>query len=445
MKLELWIIIAIIVVAIILLILFFVIYTCSHSKKKKEEVSAVTGMTTTPNIVHNTRINEFTENENKLIEEGKNRELVDNYRNTLINVRGAVDNARDDVIMEGDINNIVFLLGRNPIHNTIMENLVGGFERGIGGAFDEDQLFDMANIDFEYNFEVFDNIFQQQVDPLFRDTIDVLGNRTTSWRVNTAKEASDNKKEAVENYFDLSKKVKSDTQNVHDSNVNKHLKETYTQLKKDDFLITKKGGFDEILRFIGNSKLDDVKRDNARKALYHIRDSPLKVFSLGNDVYLRDILLLVWNRAYHPDNDENAKDIRESVVESLADCVENKQIVCSGGVAARLLSSLGLLDHDENVGITQSTEMYRNEIFGEAKKIFDDELKNAEKLGDENTKLFARSFADLSVKDEEITKETREKFYQNVEKKVDDTLNGYDPKYIPIGMKKEIMAGFDII
>lgn len=237
----------------------------------------------------------------------------------------------------------------------------------------------------------------------------------------------------TEHFMKISQKHTNDKQNVHDSGVNKDMRETYAKIKNS----TSKYSIEDIKKYVeknitGAKKqkvLDVVARMNADGHVSSVGDSE------------KNILLNVWNRAYDSRNSANRDNIMESVVDNLNDCWENGTIICTGGRCSRIISSLVLLDYDDNIGKVQTTEQYKNEVFSEANRAFQEEINTATQSDDKMLSDYGKSFNDPSIDDSTVLESMKEDLHKRVEIKVDAIIEK-NKDHIPPEMKTEVMAGF---
>ena len=210
---------------------------------------------------------------------------------------------------------------------------------------------------------------------------------------------------AATEYFDRAKQVRSDKQNVHDTAVNIHLRDTFAKLHHDT-------SHDAELHAFMNAKLSNAAKETLR---FIVTENPV-VYSLGGNARLADVLYRVWSRSYAPENANNAAALRDALAAAIEDCIENGSRVCTGGITARLLASPILLDHDPSIGHVETLEQYKNDILTKASKLLEDLTREA------GTKLSEAAFAD------------------EYSRRVDAMLEAVEPQFRPAGIKDMIMA-----
>ncbi len=156
-----------------------------------------------------------------------------------------------------------------------------------------------------------------------------------------------------------------DVQNVHDTTINKTVKHSIENIKKDTKITY---NFNEIIDMFNieiiKLNLSNTKLSNIKKVINSIRQDKNK--SIYNNMKSSELLELVGNRIFNS-TDENYKDtcINNLALE-LNDCVENNNVVCSTGVFNRVLNSLNFIDKDVNV---KSTNVLNDEMMNKCSLI----------------------------------------------------------------------------
>lgn len=202
-----------------------------------------------------------------------------------------------------------------------------------------------------------------------------------------ANNTSNNRAETADKYLENSKGWNVDRQNVHDSHVQNTLRETVQTLGQLDAEIIappdEQDPWSAAKTYIETNpqKFTDAKRNNALFALNTIRGSH-GVHS-GMDYPENKIFEMTWRRVYHPKNQmgEHASNIKDMIVENLADCTvdfgqNNKGTVCASGRIGRTLSSLTMTDADTALGGggAMTIDAIRNETFEYAQKAIKHQL-----------------------------------------------------------------------
>lgn len=264
-----------------------------------------------------------------------------------------------------------------------------------------------------------------------------LGRANTTNTTNTIKKRSSkpkkpdqtNKQYAQEQFYEP-KNVRSDPQNVHETQVSNDLQKIYNHIlyenNKEDMIT---GGIDnrqgvtiESIREAINSRnfSDESER---RRAL-----SVLETMSKGGEVTKlndneRNILLNVWKRIHSSDNDHQRANLQESLIDSLSSGMEKNYfgdyaMVCANGRCARVINSLTLLDANKDISKPPVTkEIMKNEIFSKSYRILEDQLKKA-------PVDVAKAYNGLTPEsqiDEDLNKRVEE-FTKNVKDKIEKQI-----------------------
>ena len=293
---------------------------------------------------------------------------------------------------------------------------------------------------------IIDDVIQQNPYDLYRahntnlaEQTALLNDYSTQWKKNRVVTTKPkNKKEGVNKFIKLSTNIKSDTQNVHDTAVNKDMLHTYNTLIRDQRKIECPESIADIERAIAAAP-GDIKKA-AEKVYQRIIKNDHKIYSLGDNVKLKDVMILVWNRHNDQRNKHMADEMKKSFISALADGIENGRVVCSGGLATRLLSSLVLLDHNNDMGKVLTADQYKADIYDAASKLFDKFLEQAKR--DDKTKPFADTFTDPDIDENNVPRAAKDLFYDRLSKQIDKLLLTYNPKHVPRDAKENIMAGF---
>ena len=139
---------------------------------------------------------------------------------------------------------------------------------------------------------------------------------------------------------------RNDTQNVHDSGVNRYIIDA---VKKLDNQVLRP--FDdihaEILAYLNSSTHECVA--DALDVLKMIKDT--NMYHDGTHKTETEILSLVWQRIHEPVNAQCINDLKESLLTQLIDCKTDGMIMCGGGRIARILQTLECIDAEDIVNL----------------------------------------------------------------------------------------------
>ncbi len=165
----------------------------------------------------------------------------------------------------------------------------------------------------------------------------------------------------------------SDSQNVHDNSIFGELKGQIAQARNENIVIPniELHTYRELCDWLKMKYEDNPsKLEKVHKVLRFTNEN----YPIGalNNINEQDLLQTLWQRSYHPENRNNANIIRESIADNIIDCVEGSNVVCITGRASKLWSSLAHRDFNPDMGILQTRQSLRNEIYERCSKIVDD-------------------------------------------------------------------------
>tara|TARA_R110002033_G_scaffold57047_2_gene106036 strand:+ start:722 stop:1717 length:996 start_codon:yes stop_codon:yes gene_type:complete len=141
-------------------------------------------------------------------------------------------------------------------------------------------------------------------------------------------------------------KWRSDSQNVHDSNISVQISDQYKKLKQSNDL--------ENITIDLNQLMECLSYKVNPKVMAAVRSSN------HNNIPERLFIYEVWRRSLSKVNTKNADNIQTALITALNDCLENKQVVCSRGRVARIMGSLAVLD--PVFGDFKTKQVIRNEF-----------------------------------------------------------------------------------
>ncbi len=217
-------------------------------------------------------------------------------------------------------------------------------------------------------------------------------------------------------------KVRSDAQNVHDSSVNSALRDTYGRLEPYHMSDAELVALRSMLSPAGRDTLALIQKEN----------SP--VFSLQRTEtvppHLLEVLSRVWGRSMVPANAEQRIQLQKALADALDSCKEPGYIVCSGGITARLLNSLVLLDVDPTMGHVMTADQYKNELMNDAAKAFTALVQTAQ-----------GPYA-VAMREGRDTAEGEAEFREMWAAKVDELIDAMPSEHRPIGAREQLLAVF---
>jgi len=213
----------------------------------------------------------------------------------------------------------------------------------------------------------------------------------------------------------LDNQAKSDTQNVHDTQVSKDLRSTMALLED-----APGGAINDAIDACGR-----LVNNNGCRVLEKIRDNPEHVMAL--DCTEADVLGKVWHRANHFGNSLQKKNIVKAIADSINDCVENGSMVCTSGRAARIIGSLATLDFDHRVGHAVTVDAYRSQMFNETQKELQQLIAEAGN-SDGDLKIVADSYSDPTIT---APAAAQAQFKQALTEKINANCNKYSTVMSP--------------
>ncbi len=350
-----------------------------------------------------------------------NPRAIDHFRSGNIlryNLReGRHDNRRyRDWIATEYINTLTQLV-REPLtdgaNNDFMLHNIEEFGGNIANQLTEEELQDQILLGF------FDAI-HNNVPAARKDIVEA--------RAADAQATAKNRAEAVNIALDSATKYTSDSQNVHDSCVNKDLRETLRKLKQSASNTKLDAGqcIDEAIEYINDTYARDTARStkaqNALRVLNTVRQgTPISTFADTED----RIFAYTWKRCEHPNNAGNEDKMREAVVNALADSIENGNQVCINGRTSHILNSLATLDYDPALGSAMTFEAYRNQIFQETKDIINNEIENAKASADDKLRAVGEAYETGDVSADTAADA---QFKESIKTRIDNNVDTYKDK-----------------
>jgi len=155
------------------------------------------------------------------------------------------------------------------------------------------------------------------------------------------------------------------SQNVHDTGVSNSVKQAVNKIAKNTLMTkTVQTSVNEIKQLIDKSNVGHAKKQDAIKALNHIVSTDGHVSKINMSEV--DALNLVWNRIHDPKNHNQRENLKETLVNELAECIEHNSTVCTQGRASRIIDTLNVVDPDVKI---KDDSTLRQEMLMKASKI----------------------------------------------------------------------------
>ena len=217
----------------------------------------------------------------------------------------------------------------------------------------------------------------------------------------------------IQNYVKEVGVIKSDTQNVHDTQLINDLRIFYETLPKHSEVDK-----EEIVDYIINSEmLNEQSKLNALRALDAF-DKTHTITSLNTD--LNVVLATVWKNGY-----------RDETLNALADCIERDSVVCITGRCNRLLYEASLKNAKTPL-MTQ--DAYKHQIINEVQNIINDKIDDALKSPNDKVRAVAESYTNPeTVVDASVEEEFKNSLKLTIRKFIDGE---YKSKLTPTFLNK---------
>ncbi len=276
---------------------------------------------------------------------------------------------------------------------------------------------------------------------------DIIRKRKTKATTNAQNHA-----QAVDNYLADATKYTSHKQSAHDNKVNSDLRAVLKMLRDNSRDVNPVISIAEARRYIDSTYIhagddsgdSDNQRTKATDALKGLDRAAKHEYITTYGDHEDRIFAYVWDRCSHPRNAENSDLMREAVINSLADGMENGTQVCINGRCSRILTSLSTLDFDREISAGALTfEAYRNMMFKEAGDIFDREVESAAASDDENM----RAVAGYISGNGDVDRKYIDQFVNTVKEEIDTNLEQYKDKFTSEelhGIKTECYVAVEI-
>jgi hypothetical protein len=192
-------------------------------------------------------------------------------------------------------------------------------------------------------------------------------NKIVQERAKEAHQSSDNKRQQVEAFLNLSIQHNEDKQNTHDSCVTNDAIPIVNLLRS-----TQKGMvLPQFQPLCNEIKAMSQNRPHVAQTLDHITAHQQNVYKLN--ISDKECLQRVWLRAQDKDNDTQT--IQQNIIKALDDCVEHDNVVCVNGRVIKILGALVCADHDKRFWKLNSLEEYKNEVFELTRQKIDEVAK----------------------------------------------------------------------
>jgi len=261
-----------------------------------------------------------------------------------------------------------------------MEEYTGAIHNMRDHPLEVENLFILDRISGDYAILPPNNI--PEIIPRTRDHV------TQSLIRESIIDKSKPKKEAKVAAIDRKEQWTIDVQNVHDTQINKKLREHFVRIKEYNTTeygelthAAVEGVIDSIKKYIRkNSNGDDRRTEGNRNtnAMNIVNGAArgLSVMGVGTE---QEVIVELWRRINSKDNDSNVDELKKSFVESMDNCVQGGNVVCTQGRVTNMVQSLAHMDKDEELGLMRTTEAIRNAVYKDASSILNRNLETLSK------------------------------------------------------------------
>ncbi len=176
-------------------------------------------------------------------------------------------------------------------------------------------------------------------------------------------------------------RIRNDSQNAHDSGVQRGMKNTITKLRDlnryNQYAKTPDKTHQEIKEYL--QKSSNLTKQIKTKALTTLdrmmKTGNAQISETGTSE--REIMSMVWNRIHANANKHNIDNLKESLAGQLADSSVGGIPVCPSGRVTRVLSSLDKIDADPEMGELKPKWALTEELNSLAAKVREQILNNA--------------------------------------------------------------------
>jgi hypothetical protein len=168
-------------------------------------------------------------------------------------------------------------------------------------------------------------------------------------------------------------KWESDSQNVHDSAIGTTIKSQFCYIQNMNATNTSLYArtYEDLKNWIRVRFKEDSESYEKINKVFKVVDNNYPIMSI-NKTHEQDLITAIWQRTHDPRNANHYNEIRESVCDSIMDCVEGGHVVCMTGRNAKMWQALAYVDFNPQIGIIKNKQTLRNEVYESAAKIVDE-------------------------------------------------------------------------
>ncbi len=186
---------------------------------------------------------------------------------------------------------------------------------------------------------------------------------------------------------------------VHDSAVNKKLREHFDKIKKYNNQEYGPLTNESASKALGEltAYIQSVPDNSSALDVINISQQGLRVVNLGTE---HEVLVEVWRRINSSSNVARQDELRQSLKSFMDICKQDGNLLCTGGRVTYLIQSLSHNDVDESLGHMETEQSIRNRLYGNAGKILNEHIDT---LSSENKDIYNKSESNKTIAQMEST------------------------------------------
>jgi len=190
------------------------------------------------------------------------------------------------------------------------------------------------------------------------------------------------------------KQWESDSQNVHDSNIQEVLKHQFMHVRECNANNHQLAQYTykNFVTWITSYFVDQVCAHKVNKVL-NLFNHNYTINYLPN-AKEQDLVVAVWQRCHDEKNKDNLDLLLAAFGSSILDCVEGDSVVCMSGRNPKIWQTLAHLDFEPSIGILKNKQMVRNEVYERAAQIVHYNLNN---ISEELKKAYQNGYETAQV------------------------------------------------
>jgi hypothetical protein len=328
------------------------------------------------------------------------RSPLENYR---------IGNVYDFMLKDNDMAHEYYLQAINQIIDTPDEN-AQFIQTRLRDRIDINDIFEIDDTKYNiFNLDELDNELQElerALTNMHAHNINDADNNGYygSFGSNTLPDSKKSLEERIQ--------WKSDSQNVHDSNINNELRKGYEQIKDDNRhnFLWEIPDIENYIRYTYSQEADDSELRNVTPALKMLEyiDSKKSTNIMKLNTSEREFVSNVFTKIYNEPDTNKRKTLMENFMLNLKESYSNGSPVCITGRTTRIMTSFADMD-DSNptLGMLKAKPVIRNEMLLKAADIRNKLFDNAsEEIQDKYNKAISDN--DTNTLEDSMKKEIRQ-------------------------------------